>query len=146
MYGYYIARWAPLVYFVLALLMLVSCFFSVPMSLTSFEMFLLMGVYLVGYVAVYHWVDTQCYRMWLSAPEHRNDRQKHLSLYDRVRTQIDSLGWAIMIINSCIVAGVICQISIGVGNVVLIAGVVCFAGCWYVARCVVHHKEKWFRM
>lgn len=36
-------------------------------------------------------------------------------------------------------------IATGVGNVVLLTGIVSLVGCGYLANCVVEHKEKWFR-
>lgn len=145
MYSYFAARWSAAFYAIITVMMFVSCFYAVPLHLSNGEMFALMIAYLVGHVAIYHWVDNVCFRMWLRAQEHDTNHQKHLALYNRVRAQIDSLGWAVTLINGCIVAGFICQIATGVGNVVLLTGIVSLVGCGYLANCVVEHKEKWFR-
>lgn len=145
MYSYFAARRSTLFYAIITVMMFVSCFYTIPLHIGDVGMFFLMIVYLVCHVAIYHWVDTTCYRMWLNASEHITNHQKHLASYDRVRTQVDSLGWAVTLINGCIVAGIVCQIAVGVGNVVLLTGIASLIGCGYLAVCVVEHKEKWFR-
>lgn len=144
MYSYFAAQRSTLFYAIITVMMFVSCFYTIPLHVNEVEMLALMTVYLVGHVAIYHWVDTTCYRMWLNASEYITNHRKHLVLYDRVRTQVDSLGWAVTLINGCIVAGIVCQIAVGVGNVVLLTGIVSLVGCGYLASCVVEHKEKWF--
>ena len=80
MYSYFAARWSAAFYAIITVMMFVSCFYAVPLHLSNGEMFALMIAYLVGHVAIYHWVDNVCFQMWLCAPEHDTNHQKHLAL------------------------------------------------------------------
>ena len=145
MYSYFVARWSAVFYAIITAMVFVSCFYTVPINLSDVEMLAVMIGYLAGHVVIYHWVDNACFQMWLCAPEHDTNHQKHLALYSRVRAQIDSLGWAVTLINGCIAAGFICQVAVGVGNAVIFAGIISVVGCGYVASCVMEYREKWFR-
>lgn len=145
MYNINIAKWSHLLYAVIAAFVFCSCFYTIPVSLTELEMGIIALVYLVIHVALYQWVDTNCYRAWYAASEQTINHTEHTNMLNRVRHQVDSMGWAITLIDSALIAGVICQMSIGVGNAIVVTGLFSIIGCSFIASNVVHYIQTWIK-